>query len=80
MIDTPALSKSVIVGMVVMVFCLILFIPFSRKAITKDEERKDSFIITAALVIASITAIFILFVFFKEGLEAVEAISGPHPD
>jgi len=64
MIDTAVLSKSVIVGITFLVFCLILFIPFSRKAITKDEERKDSFIITAALMIASITAIFILFVLF----------------
>jgi len=64
MIETAVLSKSIIVGMVVMVFCLILFIPFSRKAITKDEERKDSFLLTVALVIASIIAIFVLFALF----------------
>jgi len=45
---------------VFLVFCLILFLPFYRKFITKSEERENSFLITAALVIASIVAIFIL--------------------
>jgi len=64
MIDTPVLSKSVIVGITFLVFCLILFIPFSRKAATKDEERKDSFLLTVALVIGAIVAIFVLFALF----------------
>jgi len=64
MIETAVLSKSVIVGITFLVFCLLLFIPFSREAATKDEEGKDSFLVTVAMVIASITAIFVLFVLF----------------